>query len=79
MFDGGFHRVCQNTLQNPSGNFKEMSIVWWSPEEKVYRLRSKSSDGTTTDSRLTLSKNTWIETNVRRDGGKLFHWRLTSV
>ncbi len=79
LFEGGFHRVCQSTIQNPSGTFKGMNITLWNPEEKVYKKHDISSDGTTTESRITLSKNTWIETYDRRLEGKIYHWRWTSV
>ena len=79
MFEGGFHRICESTIENPSGTFKGMDIRWWDPEKKVYVERDISSDGTTIESRITLSKNTWIETYERRIGGKLIHWRWTSI
>ena len=78
-FDGRFAVICHGSGQGPMGTSKEVAILSYSPEEKVYTYYGVDSSGMTMTSvpRGTVQGNTWTFTDESLMGGQKVKSRVT--
>lgn len=78
-FDGRFAVICRGSGQSPMGNSKDVAILSYSPEEKVYTYYGVDSSGMTmtTVPRGTVEGNTWTFTDESLMGGQKVKSRVT--
>jgi Protein of unknown function (DUF1579) len=76
--EGGFYVVCHADYKMETmGNGKAISVLGYSPDERMYTYREFSSDGEFTDARGTLENNTWTWSSEEKMGGAMTKGRFT--
>jgi hypothetical protein len=78
-YDGGFAVICRGDGKTPMGPAKNLGILGYSSEEKVYTYYAVDNTNMTmtTVPRGTLQGNTWTYTDESQMGGKKVKTRVT--
>jgi hypothetical protein len=76
-FEGGFQLVCHSSGSGAMGSVKGEGVMFWSPEDKVYKYMGYDSMGMSMSAAGTSTGNTWSWKSTDKMGGKTIHSRYT--
>ncbi len=74
---GDFFVVLHSDARGPMGPMKEIAVMGYDPEEKVYTFHAFSSRGEHETSKGTVKGDTWTWTSESKMKGKTIHGRFT--
>lgn len=75
--DGGFYLVCNSKYKSTMGDGVGLSVLGYSPEDKVYTYREFNSFGEFEDARGMVDGDTWTWTSDEKMDGKTMKGRFT--
>jgi hypothetical protein len=75
--EGGFYLVCHVDFQGSMGAGKGLSILGYSPDDKLFTYREFNSMGEFEDAKGTVDGNTWTWTSDEKMGGMSMKGRFT--
>jgi Protein of unknown function (DUF1579) len=75
--DGGFYLVCHVDFKMSMGNGSGLTVMGYSPDDKVYTYREFNSWGEFDDSRGSVDADTWTWTNDQKMGNMTMKGRFT--
>jgi hypothetical protein len=74
---GGFYVVCHSDFKGTMGSGVSLSVMGYSPDDKVYTYREFNSMGEFEDSKGTADGDTWTWTAEEKMGGATMKGRFT--
>ena len=75
-FAGGFYVVTHSSVKGPMGAEKELAVMGYDPQEKMYKYTSYSSAGYSESAKGTLESDTWTWTSETNMGGQTYKNRF---